>query len=173
MVAEKFKYIKGTGKRYLISNHGRVKSLSRSTPCILKFGRTHHKSSDYHFVNVRLGKKMTNVKIHRLVAEYFVKNPNKYNEVNHIDGVKTNNYFKNLEWCTHKQNMGHASENGLYVTGEAHRSSILKSSDIGNIKRLRYDEKLPIMWIAKIYDVSYTTIHKVVHNITWKQLKSA
>lgn len=55
------------------------------------------------------------VRAHRLVAKQFVINhkPNKYNVVNHIDGNKQNNYFENLEWCTHSMNIQHAQNNGL------------------------------------------------------------
>lgn len=51
--------------------------------------------------------------VHRLVAYYFVENPNKYKEVNHIDGNKENNCADNLEWCTRSQNNKHAFEIGL------------------------------------------------------------
>ena len=51
--------------------------------------------------------------IHSLVANAFVPNPNGYRYVNHIDGNKKNNNADNLEWCTHKQNMEHASKHGL------------------------------------------------------------
>ena len=53
--------------------------------------------------------------LHRLVATYFVHNPDEkiYDEVNHIDGDKTNNYWKNLEWVSHKMNMQHAFKMGM------------------------------------------------------------
>ena len=52
-------------------------------------------------------------KIHRLVAEYFIDNPNNYRVVNHIDGDKQNNHVCNLEWCTHSENNLHAFRTGL------------------------------------------------------------
>ena len=45
--------------------------------------------------------------VHRLVASFYVENPQEYYEVNHIDGFKDNNHFSNLEWCTHSYNCTH------------------------------------------------------------------
>jgi hypothetical protein len=54
-----------------------------------------------------------NAKIHRLVAQAFVANPNGYNVVNHLDGDKTNNAASNLEWTTSHGNNQHAWDTGL------------------------------------------------------------
>lgn len=50
---------------------------------------------------------------HRLVAEYFIDNPNKYEVVNHIDGNKLNNNIDNLEWVSYSENTKHAHDNDL------------------------------------------------------------
>ena len=45
--------------------------------------------------------------VHRLVATLFVDNPHQYNRVNHIDGNRQNNDYRNLEWCTQEYNLIH------------------------------------------------------------------
>ena len=55
------------------------------------------------------------LRVHRLVAKYYVENPkpNEYNLVNHIDGNKMNNNYKNLEWCNTSINTHHAYDTVL------------------------------------------------------------
>lgn len=50
--------------------------------------------------------------VHRLVAEYYIENPNSKNVVNHLDSNRSNNHFENLEWVTTKENIEHAMNKG-------------------------------------------------------------
>lgn len=97
--------------RYSVSDHGRVRN--DDTGYILK------ESSDQAYVYVTLhfrsGGQISKA-IHVLVAEAFLpnKNPN-LNQVNHIDGDKTNNHWSNLEWSDQSLQMTHAYDMGLKV----------------------------------------------------------
>ena len=63
--------------------------------------------------------------VHRLVAQAFLSKSKKP-QVNHIDGNKQNNYYKNLEWATSQENNKHAFDTGLNrITPQNTKSRIL------------------------------------------------
>lgn len=66
-------------------------------------------SYGYLIVNLCKNGKRKHKKVHRLVTEAFIPNPNSLPQVNHRDEDKTNNNVENLEWCTSKYNANHGT----------------------------------------------------------------
>ena len=121
---EQWKDIDGFLGYYQISNFGRVKSLCRKVPhpqakCGYivrneKIKKPKTDSDGYKVVCLQMCGNKRYVSVHRLVAEAFIPNPNKYLEINHKDYNRTNNRVDNLEWITHKDNVRYSSDIGKY-----------------------------------------------------------
>ena len=109
-INEIFKDVKGYEGYYEVSNLGRVRSTSYKGIKILKPSIT---KSGYLNVIFCINQKREHKLVHRLVAETFIPNPKNKPQVNHINGIKTDNRVENLEWCTASENGLHAYKNGL------------------------------------------------------------
>ena len=110
MEQEQWKPIQGTEGKYEVSNVGHVKTNGKR-PGLLTLTKQ-PKGYLYAMIEYPDGKKK-NCRVHRLVAEYFLPNPDNLPCINHIDGNKLNNHIDNLEWCTYQYNMQHAVRTGL------------------------------------------------------------
>lgn len=98
-VESKFITIPSTGLLYEVNEYGTIRNYETKKEISQNLD-----TNKYYQVNLWLDGKNRSKKVHRLVAECFVSNPEKYNCVDHIDGNKTNNHKSNLRWCTIRQN---------------------------------------------------------------------
>jgi DNA invertase Pin-like site-specific DNA recombinase len=109
--------------------------------------------------------------IHRLLAEHFIPNPNNYKEINHKNGIKTDNRIENLEWCTHSYNCKHAITTGLHkpLIGEKHIRAKLKEYQVIEIKKLlKYPHNKNE--IAKKFNISVRSIYAISSKQNWAHL---
>lgn len=93
---------------YQVSNLGNIRN--KKTNKILKPAKDH---SGYLIVNLSKNNKHKTKTIHRLVAKAFISNNDNKSQVNHKNGIKTDNNVINLEWATASENLKHAYKNKL------------------------------------------------------------
>ncbi|MBQ3990209.1 MAG: HNH endonuclease [Bacteroidales bacterium] len=100
---EVWKQIQGYEGKYDISNMGRVRSYAQSKDGRIIKGNPDGKG--YLYVKLYYTpQKYRMQKIHRLVGNHFLPNPNGYPQINHKDEDKRNNCVDNLEWCNNEYN---------------------------------------------------------------------
>lgn len=178
---ELWKDIKGYEGCYQVSNLGRIKSLDRMTNNqygeyfmkgrILK--NSIIKDKGYCRVSLNNGNGKISKRVHRLVAEAFIPNPENKLEVNHKDGNKLNNCVSNLEWCTNKENIEHSIRTGLkkHCNGCSNSSSKFTEEDIIFIRK-NYKKRDPMyggVALARRYSCCPKTIYDIVTKKHYKE----
>jgi hypothetical protein len=167
--SEVWKDIVGYEGLYQVSNLGNVKSLGNEFSRKERVLKPSLQSKGYLTVVLQKNGIRNMVLVHRLVAEYFVSNPLNKPQVNHINGVKTDNNIENLEWVYHRENLDHAIKNNLTLKGEENRNSKLKDVDVVKIHSL-LQKGITTKELSESYNVSYSTIDGIRTNRYWKHL---
>lgn len=171
---------------YEVNELGEVKSIARSIYSWNGYAYCDkfYKEKKLKFKDIRGYKSVSIVyddgkrrmrQVHRLVLETFapVDNQEKL-QVNHIDGVKSNNNLNNLEWCTSKENIVHAHKLGLIKSkrnqnGEKNNLSKLTDEKVIKIiDMIKKGAKNPE--IAELFGVKDNTISNIRTGHTWKHI---
>ncbi len=106
--------------------------------------------------------------IHRLVAISFIENNLNKTQVNHINGIKTDNRVENLEWNTPSENRKHAFKIGLSSARKGESSNMCKLTEI-KVKEIR-NSNLSQEKIAFIYNIKQSTVSNIKTKKTWKNI---
>jgi len=115
--------------------------------------------------------KMSHKRIHRLVAQAFIPNPDELPHINHKDGNGLNNHVDNLEWVTQKRNVQHAHETGLtQMKGEDNTKAKIIENDVREIRRLYNEEGMSKLAISRLYPISDAMVGNIVRGDNWSHV---
>jgi len=159
---------------YHVSSWGRVRSVMPGRAILILKSHAHglHK---YIQVGIRINKKSRTFRVHRLVAQAFIPNPENKPTVNHKNGIKTDNRVVNLEWATHQENIRHAIDvlgisydSGHTIIGEKNGNNKLTPNEVLKIRANPSNKSRTIL--SKQFGVSCTTINCIIKRKTWRHI---
>lgn len=142
---EEWRDVVGYEGYYMVSNMGRIATLSHTVDFISIYDgvevkktfkakqclrKLHQGKHGYMECTLRDSKRTKLMKVHRIVAEAFIPNPQSLPSVNHKDEDKTNNKVKNLEWCTCLYNANYGTRNKRLKTSlsNAHKNGLFENT---------------------------------------------
>jgi len=172
---EIWRHVKKYGDIYSISDRGRVRANKRTAPLSreryvsyatkTRILKPYPRNRGYLAITLSYKRAIKTFSIHRLVAQAFINNPENKPCVNHINGLKTDNSLKNLEWCTYSENSKHAFKLKLNVgaQGEAAASAKLNNKKVIYIRQS--DKSLT--QLSDIFNVSVSAIRRAKNKKTW------
>ena len=177
---EQWKSVRGYEGKYIVSDRGRVLSLPSVTrPEVYEMKVRYPYGRAYKSVELidKNGKKH-NPRVHRLVAEAFIPNPDNKEQVNHKDGNPGNNCVDNLEWVTPSENTQHAYDTGLAKAYGHDKKPVVMIDDFGcEVKRFDSVAEAAIEIERSKSSITYAIKHgcrsggyywKVDGDVAWK-----
>jgi len=163
---EIWKDIKGY-KDYEVSSYGNVRSLKFNRIKLL----THIKDKYGYLKNgIYSNGKMKKILVHRLVALEFIPNLKNKPQVNHINGIKTDNRVENLEWNTAKENINHAVLNGLHKSLKGVKQNGCKLTEKKVLEIRKINNSLSQKEISIKFGITQPLVSSILKNKIWKHI---
>lgn len=156
---------------YQVSNKGRIKALAKNVK--YSDGRLRYyeekilknsiDTKGYYFIRLyTINNKILQLRVHRLVCQAFLENPENKPCVNHKDGNRLNADLENLEWCTISENNKDAFERGRIPSNiKLTKEQVLDIREKYNNKNLNQYE------IAKIYNIGQPQVSRIINKKHW------
>ena len=122
------------------------------------------------YPEVRLRKNGTHTRlVHKLVSSVFLVKPEGYTQINHINGIKTDNSVVNLEWVTNSENQLHAYKLGLQPSraGEGNSRATLTDEKVTILKEL-YNSGKTTKEVSELIGVSLSIIRQIIYGQSWR-----
>ena len=161
------------GKRYKLSNYGRVISYAYSEE-----GRLMNPTiiAGYDLLRITFKMKKISRYLHKLVAIHFLdeeKEDQKF--VIHLDYDKTNNKFDNLKWASKKEKEVHHKDNPAYLNYDRRgiiRNAKLTETEVIRLKKfLKRNPNTRLKVIAKQYGITHTQLNRIKNGVNWGHIK--
>lgn len=175
---DRFKFIRGFEK-YLACVDGHIYSSNYNKTGKTKQLKEQLDKDGYPYVRLSVNGKHYKKKVHRLIAESFLDKIDEKHQVNHKNGIKTDNMVENLEWCSCRDNIIHAYR----VLGKKPTEKMIldfkkRISGVNNPKskinpdiaqNIRKDRKSGLMLkeLSRKYNLSVSQIGHICKNKFW------
>jgi len=151
MTIENWLPVTGYEGLYFVSDLGIINSVYKKSE-----KKSRMQNNGYMVIDLFKKNKQKTILVHRIVAYAFIPNPENKPQVNHKNGIKTDNRVLNLEWCTAKENQIHSLKNGHRKTIE-----IIQYDLLGN----KINEFKSLTEASRKTSISMPSISRCINNI--------
>lgn len=166
----KSKPVVGYEASYLVTQCGQIISLPKARRTWTKLLKQYPIGDGYLSVDLGDGKTIKKLLVHRIVAMAFIPNPENKPQVNHINGIKTDNRVENLEWNTRSENQKHSIKTGLRsAKGVKNSQSKLTEIDVLVIRKA-VELGINRSKIVNAYNISHPTIVDIYKRRSWSHI---